>query len=161
MKKQTVLLEQFYSMYNQMYSEKGMSGIYVNHKEIEAYIEYGSLFLTCAYVDEKPVVFHSYIGNDNRVRLLHSCSEFRNLDNARRNAIGRANKYLHWEDMLYFKSLGTRAYDWGGVTSFENLNGIDKFKMAFGGTPHSYYNLSAEVSFKAKLFNYIYNMRKN
>ena len=75
--------------------------------------------------------YHSCICDDKNIRLLHSCSEFRETDTAFRNAIGRANKYLHWKDMLYFINQHKEKYDWGGISSFDTPNGIDKFKMSF------------------------------
>jgi lipid II:glycine glycyltransferase (peptidoglycan interpeptide bridge formation enzyme) len=50
---------------------------------------------------------------------------------------GRANRLLHWEDILYFKNQGYEIYDLGGITLDEsNKEGqaIAKFKRCFGGT---------------------------
>lgn len=58
-------------------------------------------------------------------------------DSAMRNAIGRANKYLHWHDWLLLKNIGVIEYDWGGIASYDNPNGIDKFKMSFGESTES------------------------
>lgn len=48
------------------------------------------------------LVFHSYICDATDARLLHSASCFRE-ESADQSMIGRANKRLHWEDILYFK----------------------------------------------------------
>ncbi len=68
-----------------------------------------------------------------------------------KNAIGRANRALHFYDMQYMKAKGITTYDWGGVMSFEEPGGIDKFKMGFGGTPIDYFNIAIDISLKAKL----------
>ena len=67
-----------------------------------------------AQKEDTPYVFHSYIVDmeDKQVRLLHSCSSFRS-EKLLANLIGRINKLLHWEDMIYFKKCGIRQYDWG------------------------------------------------
>ena len=57
--------------------------------------------------------------------------------------IGRANKRLHWEYIKYFKQKGLLRYDWGGISDFENPNGIDEFKLKFGGEKITYYNIFA------------------
>ena len=65
---------------------------------------------------------------------------------------GRANKFLHWHDWLLLKNIGVIEYDWGGIASYDNPNGIDKFKMSFGGEYRKYYNISAVCSLRAKLY---------
>ena len=42
-------------------------------------------------------------------------------------------------------------YDWGGLSSFDNPNGIDTFKMSFGGEKVIYYDETVIKSFKYKL----------
>lgn len=83
---------------------------------------------------------------------LHHRARLRVADSAMRNAIGRANKYLHWHDWLLLKNIGVIEYDWGGIASYDNPNGIDKFKMSFGGEYRKYYNISAVCSLRAKLY---------
>jgi len=56
--------------------------------------------------------------------------------------VGRANRWLHWRDMLCFKEAGVQCYDWGGMFEDESTPeraGINRFKRDFGGQPvHSY-----------------------
>jgi hypothetical protein len=68
-----------------------------------------------------------------------------------------ANKYLHLRDMEYLQDLCVTVYDWGGISSSSEPNGIDKFKMSFGGHPVRYYNITWGHSVKQKLFNKIEN----
>ena len=149
------IISSFESLYISMYHEKGMEGMHLDLGEIKGYCLNKSFILTGAQIDEKTIVYHSYIFNDVQCRLLHSCSEFRIEDNVMRNAIGRANKYLHWEDMLLFKDRGIVTYDWGGISSLEEPNGIDKFKMSFGGKPIAYYNIHIACSLTQKLLGKI------
>lgn len=45
----------------------------------------------------------------------------------------------------------------GGISSYSNPNGIDKFKMSFGGEYRKYFNVFAICSKKAKIQYYIKN----
>src|SRR5204863_238464 len=63
------------------------------------------------------LVMHSYLVDRGigRARLLHSASLLHSLtDTSARALVGRANRLLHYEDMLHFKRLGLRTYDFGG-----------------------------------------------
>lgn len=144
------LLRDFNKMYHEMYEEKEIYGHYLPINELKEYAAKDALVITTAEMDGNVVVYHSYIKDKEHSRFLHSCSEFRVADNATRNAIGRANKYLHWNDWLWFKEMGIREYDWGGISSYDTPNGIDKFKKSFGGDYRKYYNLHCNCSFAAK-----------
>ena len=145
-------------MYHEMYEEKGLHGHYLQVSELKEYAKQNALIITTAEINNKVVVYHSYIKDDLHSRFLQSCSEFRVADNAMRNAIGRANKYLHWNDWLLLKKMGIVEYDWGGIASYDNPNGIDKFKMSFGGEYRKYYNISSTCSLRAKLYHKLRKM---
>ena len=40
---------------------------------------------------------------------------FREIDKELQKAIGRANKYLHWQDIKFLKQNNVEKYDWGGA----------------------------------------------
>ncbi len=98
------------------------------------------LIVTKAVLDDETLVMHSYLLDDTakRVRLLHSASLFRleNFDTNKKAVVGRANRFLHAEDMLLFKIHGYKIYDMGGY-AFETedlpLLRINNFKDGFGG----------------------------
>lgn len=121
------LLKLFSALYEQMYREKGMEES-MNLKAVRSYLAEGKMLFSAVWFREKPLVFHSYIWDGQEVSLLHSASCFRgnSLDGA---MLGRVNKRLHWEDMLYLKERGVRCYDWGGISDLKNPNGIDAFKL--------------------------------
>ena len=97
------------------------------------------------------------------VRLLFSSSyRFKILGNSQ--LVGRANKWLHWEDMKNFKEMGIVYYDFGGYSGSaidQKKIGIDKFKKGFGGnlvetieyTSISYYCFSGVYYFVKKIIN--------
>jgi lipid II:glycine glycyltransferase (peptidoglycan interpeptide bridge formation enzyme) len=83
---------------------------------------------------------------------MQSASLFREADEVSyRNMIGRANRLLHWEDILYFKDQGYEIYDLGGVTlnqSNKEGQAIARFKECFGGSLVKEYKSWIPVSFK-------------
>lgn len=134
-----MVVKQFADMYELMYKEKGKKKTF-NMVQLQAYLKKDAFVLTGVYEEDNPLVFHSYIVGEDKVRLLHSVSDFRN-ESADANLIARANKRLHFEDLCMFQTQGKKTYDWGGVSSLENPNGIDAFKFKFGGSPLTYYNV--------------------
>ena len=95
---------------------------------------------------DKPGV---YLHKNNAV-LCYSASDFRG-ESVDRALAGRANKLLHWKDMLQLKEAGCEVYDWGNVSSFEEYNGIDTFKAGFGGAQQVLYNVAVGNSLRGKL----------
>jgi hypothetical protein len=105
-------------------------------------------------VNGRVLVWHSYVCASDHARQLHSVSMFRSFPcSAERNAIGRANRYLHYQDMLAFKSAGFRIYDFGGWypgnDDPERLR-INKFKEQFGGHVTAYFHCEQGMSFLGK-----------
>ena len=148
------ILSDFECQYNEMYKEKNMN-VKLSMREVNSYIENNAFVLTAAKFDEKVLCYHAYVCDNKSTRLLYSCSNFRSDDHDMKNLIARANKFLHWQDIKYFKQAGIHSYDFGGISSFEEPNGIDKFKMAFGGESVEYYNIKYVKTFKGKCYNII------
>ena len=82
---------------------------------------------------------HAYVKDEEvgRVRLLYSASHYRAMnDSGERNKVGRANRLLHWYEILTLKNLGFKLYDLGGIpldSSDQEKNAIARFKLEFGG----------------------------
>ena len=144
MKKDSSIIDKLALYYEEMFSSKDIKSSF-NRKLVEKYIEADCFMVSVAKNGNNELVFHSYIVDKNTTRLLYSCSLFRS-HGVDKNLVGRANKYLHWCDIKYFKEHGYEIYDWGGITSFEKPNGIDKFKMEFGGKYVVHYNYIIGVS---------------
>ncbi len=108
--------------------------------EIEHYASAGAFAITMAVMGAKVLVYHTYIVEQSRVRLYQSASQFRADESISTNVIGYANRYLHYQDMLWFKDLGKKVYDWGGAGTNEDVESITKFKESFGGEPVTYYH---------------------
>ena len=92
-----------------------------------------------ADLDGETQVMHSYLVDQQqkRIRLWHSASRYAaGEDSAARNAIGMANRLLHWQCLLRFKEEGFHLYDFGGYsadTSDKKKMAINRFKDGFGG----------------------------
>ncbi|TFB18911.1 hypothetical protein E3U55_11610 [Filobacillus milosensis] len=94
--------------------------------------------LTITYVkdeDEKTLCYHAYLRTKEYCSMIHSASA--RFDNSQiRSLIGRANRYLHWEDIKMFKEKGHKWYDFCGLfvdpSTDDELN-LNRFKKEFGG----------------------------
>lgn len=104
-----------------------------------------------AFTDGMVLGWHAYLRTAERAVLLYSASHFRQLkDDPRSREIMRANRLLHWNDMIAFRQLGIRLYDMGGLDATgrsEETKKIAQFKMAFGGTVEPVYSYTIPVSF--------------
>jgi hypothetical protein len=80
---------------------------------------------------------HAYILSGARARLTHSASLFRlERKSSERGQIGRANRLLHWNDLVTLRDMGVACYDFGGWyegSQNEALVRINAFKKEFGG----------------------------
>jgi lipid II:glycine glycyltransferase (peptidoglycan interpeptide bridge formation enzyme) len=158
-------ISQYISFFNQFAQSKGRSKI--NYTDLEQYIEAGNLCVRYAFLNNDILTMHAYVISDNTARLHQSSSLFRNSDNSEyRNMVARANRYLHWDDILYFKKSGLSWYDlggwYGGNENKEQLS-INIFKESFGGLLKEEYSYIVPKTIKGQisiLFHSILNVLK-
>ena len=105
------------------------------------------------------LVWHAYHRSKQRATLLYSASFFRNNPSPEfRTAVGRANRYHHWQDMLRFKNADISTYDFGGWYDGnkdpERLR-INKFKEQFGGEVVKNYICEQALTWKGALFLWV------
>jgi lipid II:glycine glycyltransferase (peptidoglycan interpeptide bridge formation enzyme) len=130
-------LMSFVQFYNAFMRSKNCDALdELNYQNISSMKD--DIILTRAELNGEVLVMHSYIYDKDagRVRLLHTASLFRLEDKNKRNLVGRANRYLHYMDMMYFADEGFNIYDMGGYafnTSDPELRRINDFKDCFGG----------------------------
>ena len=129
------LVDDFIAFFDRFARGKGLPP--APAERLHALAEAAVLDLSTVCRDDDPLVWHAYLRAGNRARLLHSASLFREYkDTGRRNMIGRANRYLHWHDLLRYKDAGIPLFDFGGWYSGhdnEELLRINAFKESFGG----------------------------
>lgn len=149
-------IAEFLDFFEEFWESKGS---YLSNKdklrqELCEYRNVGALGITEAYVAGVKSVYHTHILDEEIVRLLHSASLFRlqEEDANSKNLIGIANRYLHYEEMLYYKGLGRSVYDWGGAGMEEEVVHITEFKKSFGGEPVTYYDFEQVNGLLPKLF---------
>lgn len=131
-------LDRFQAEYSAFVRAKGIRNVF-NRRALHAYIADNRVVLTTAQANGEILAQHIYLCDGHRARLLYSVSGFRhNLNN--KSLYGKANRLLHYHDIEHFKADGVTLLDFGGISSFENPNGVDHFKLSFGGFPASYSN---------------------
>ena len=138
-------VEDFVEFYRQFAAQKGVPPAQI--RTLRVLNQANSLHLTRATVNGEAVVWHSYLTKLGRARLLHSASLFRDSDSNFRSLVGRANRLLHWRDIVFFRNSGMRIYDLGGWyegSDDASRLAINKFKEGFGGVPLKEY--SGEVA---------------
>ena len=133
---QTATINEFLPFFNVFAPTKSLKKL--TFSNLKAYGD--ALIITKAYQNEAVLAMHAYVIDKNveksRVRLLYSATVDRTTTDIDLNLVGRANRLLHWKDMLTFKQMGVAIYDWGGIAGDVNnpiTAGIDAFKMAYGG----------------------------
>jgi hypothetical protein len=145
---------QFYDFYNTFVLTKNLPQLYT--AETDLLIENDMFTIHVASLGGERIVYHTYITANSRARLFHSASLFRNKeDGAYRNLIGRANRFLHWNDIRYFKSKGYTTYDMGGISMDKSniaAQAINKFKGSFGGESVMEYKSYVPASIKGLVY---------
>ncbi len=137
--KNPAILSAFKREYVDFTKIKGIQNTY-NEYIMKEYIAKGNVLLTKAFKGDEDYAQHIYVCDGQDARLLYSVSNFR-TEGLDRNLVGRANKYLHWNDIQYLQNHEYQTLDWGGISNMTNPNGVDKFKIEFGGHEHKYYNV--------------------
>lgn len=155
------VIEKFVEAYNSFADERSKGSI--KPSDFTKYAEKNQLVISTVERENQPLVWHTYIIQNGRARLKTSNSIFANEDNEVKNLIGRANKWLHWQDILYFKNNSYKIYDFGGWYPGDSdlkLLGINKFKESFGGIKESSYNYTVAKTMKGKLYLALNKLKK-
>ena len=146
-------LDAFCAFYDEFAKQKGLEPAY--RRGLEAMCDAGHLVLSTASRNGERIVWHAYVTDGATAALLHSASHFRGTASAKRTLVSRANRWLHWRDMLAFKALGVATYDWGGLFEDESVPAqasVNRFKRCFGGTPHRAYTGVAPLTIKGRAY---------
>jgi hypothetical protein len=141
------LVDEYMGFYNEAAARNRMQPM--DRRSLDPY--WPHLLVTKVLHEGQPLAMHAHLADpgQGRAHLYQSASTFRaHADRAARNLIGRANRWLHFRDMLHFKeAAGFGLYDFGGLaegSTDEALKRIDAFKRGFGGRmieTSNYYSL--------------------
>ena len=140
-------LEEFRAFFDAFAREKGIEP--ADPGWLRAACRAGQLVLSTACRDGVALVWHAYVVQGSAARLQHSASRFRGQETGHRALVGRANRWLHWQDMRWLKERGVERYDWGGLFADESTPeraGINAFKRAFGGREERSYDCTLPVT---------------
>lgn len=122
---------------------------------LRAACEFRHLALSTASQGGEALVWHAYVTHGATAGLQYTGSCFRDRDNDYRALVGRANRWLHWNDMLRLKEAGITRYDWGGLFEDESTAeraGINRFKRDFGGQRVRVYECTAASSVRGRIY---------
>ncbi len=145
-------VEQFAKFYNLFAVSKE-----IGPTSVAALINYGNyLIITKAMQNNNILVMHAYLMDEEerRVRSLMSASLFRyDHNHEKRSLIGRANRFLWFADMLFFKERDFKIFDFGGYDTQSQIE-VNKFKDCFGGI---LLEESVYTSYPLKIYQYLSN----
>jgi hypothetical protein len=146
-------LEEFSAFYDEFARQKGLWPAERHWLARAAAAD--QLTLSCASREGERLVWHAHVRAGITAHLMYSASCFRDKDNDYRSLVGRANRWLHWRDMLYFREAGVKSYDWGGMFADESAPeraGINHFKRTFGGLPVQSYECTVPVNARGRIW---------
>lgn len=141
--------------YNEFAKNKNMPRM--NRHRILALQGIGNIYITQVLSHGIIVSTHVYFFDNNIISLA---SSFHNIDFTDDKIRSEANKYLHWKDVLLFKSMHFKQYDFGGVNEKKHP-GISKFKLNFGGEKVENYRFIKTSAFVFYIISIFKKLRKN
>ncbi len=145
--------ERFRAFYDAFARQKSVAPSY--HRWLVAACKARQLVLTSASQNGEALVWHAYLTCGKAAWLQYTGSCFRDKGNDYRALVGRANRWLHWKEMLRFKEVGIKRYDWGGLFEDESVPenaGINRFKKDFGGQPVRTYDCTVPVTLRGRIW---------
>tara|TARA_Y100001958_G_C21246013_1_gene576143 strand:+ start:5406 stop:6086 length:681 start_codon:yes stop_codon:yes gene_type:complete len=106
-----------------------------------------NLVITGSVINNNICSIHAYLVHENHFSmLLYSVLNYNS--NQESKLLGYFNRFHHYEDIKYFKSLKFKIYDFGGYAINSNdikLKAINKFKDSFGGELIKYHNFNSPL----------------
>jgi hypothetical protein len=138
LKKTPSILFECKNLYEKMFKDKGMSEVF-NDKLANIYINQQALCIAMAFDNRTAIGFSAVIYKEINARLWLAAFDFRNVD-FDSQVLSRAHQRLDWELLRWCKNEGITQFDFGGVNSFDEPNGIAQFKMKFEDKNRVTYN---------------------
>lgn len=137
--KKQMVISQIAVLYEKMFKDKGMTE-HFNVPLAKKYIQQDALIVALAMDETRPVGFSAVVHDHNHSRLWLTGFDFRDERNDSQ-VLSRAHQRLDWELLCWCKDHGIMSFDFGGVNSFEDPDGISQFKMKFENENRvEYYN---------------------
>ncbi len=148
-----IWLDQFFDFFDSFAKSRNIKR--VNRARILALLDQNALDLSrISSPDGRVLVWHANIRSGRYAFCLYSASLFRQEEKSVATYIGRANRLLHWSDMLRFREEGVTTYDFGGWYAGKQnvaLLQVNDFKERFGGELVVRYNSDRGLTWKGIL----------
>lgn len=146
-------IDEFATFFNPFAKEKNIE--LCKKGKLISFMERDKLIITYVYhKDGRKLASHLYIVSKKRAVMLYSCSGRFENDDIPSLEIGRANRYLHWHDILFFKENNFDYYDFLGLSIDKNnipQQNINTFKLGFGGFKVIEYHSYVPQNIRGKL----------
>jgi hypothetical protein len=146
--------QEFYEMNQDFRKRRGLPPAFISPEEMRK-----NYFLTTYESNGTLMGGILSIKDNHRIRLLVSCS-IRDLESGiLPNTFGRANRLAIWEMIKSVKKEGLMEFDFGGYATGklgEQLKGINKFKLSFGGTICDKFSYSKSYSKSFNTIKFLY-----
>ena len=159
--------DQFYKIYRSFMKKKGLRSIFdrfgVWSTDLETMKKHGTLF-TAEYNGEM-LAGTVYLEDDNHIEAWIGASKRLDADRKIKTLIACANRLLDWEAIKYAKAKNIKEFDLGGLWSEgitnkdESKNGVNKFKLSFGGKTVTRYSYQKFYSKKYRFFYQLYCLK--
>lgn len=148
-------LEMFCDCYDQFAGQRGIAS--TDRAHLKELMERGILALS--YV--RGLKDEIYCGTADiitpeRCYGAYAFTNFRNHSNPR--LLGRANRLLYWNSMIYGRQAGCRVCDMGGIGKGaygRAMDGIDAFKKGFGGQVVMEYDIYKGYTLRGKVLAWL------
>ncbi len=120
--------DNFIKIYNKDAIKKGYANINRND-----YLKLrNNILISYAIYDSRIICGHLYIYDEIRIRQSNSFILNSLNSESIRNISSKANKYLHYSDILYAKEHNFKVFDLGGVFNLDPITkGVTIFKLGF------------------------------
>lgn len=125
-------VREFIPFYNAFCASKGFPD-YTNEARLK---KFQHILITKAMHGDQVLAMHvNQLDESSRTALLILSGSQRLDGEVDKKLIGWGNRFLHYKELEYLKSLGYAAYDWSGICLDPNdaRYSIGQFKLAFGG----------------------------
>lgn len=129
---------------------------------LDRYGSVGMLALSVVTKDAAVLARHAYIFDSRDTRLLYAVQILSSETREDRAWHSRANRMLHWIDMLRFRELGIERLDmggWSGQSADPKLRAVSAFKAGFGGSISTRYDCVVPVTARGRLVDLIATWR--
>lgn len=134
-------IAEFARFYEVFAQAKNLSRVDIDY--LKAVHSQGRLWVSSVSQGAEVLAWNTYVVTGSTARSSYGASICHTTTADHKRDVAHAQRLLNWEDVLAFKALGFRTYDWGGLFSCEvtpGNKGINDFKRQFGGEEVEYFD---------------------